>query len=406
MRSTHRFVVVTVLLTVSLSVQAQQPDGMNQNTGNKPGPTIVPNRYNVAGNYISSQEGSRTGLSGHFGDFLEDQKQMWTSPVRLRFSDATWLVPLGGLTAGFLATDLQYSASLPQNPSTIRHYKTVSDLEVASLIGAGAGMYLFSFPTHNDRWRETGLLAGEAALNSLVTVEALKYSFGRVRPYQANGTGSFFSGGTSFPSEHAAAAWSIAGVIAHEYPGTLPRLFAYGMASAVSFSRVRSRQHFPSDVLVGAALGYFISQSVYRRRHVPEIGGGSWESPQEVVQGERVHSPAFMGSPYVPLDSWIYPAMERLSALGYLRSDALGMRPWTRLECARLLDEAAERQPETDSPPEVETLYRSLSSELRGEGDVLETGNNFHTQLESVYQRSLGISGSPSPTAITSARLF
>src|SRR5208282_3606933 len=152
------------------------------------------------------------------------------------------------ITAGLFVTDRQYSASLSHSPATISHYKTVSNYGVASLIGAGAGLYLFSFPTHNEHWRETGFLAGEAALNSLVTTEALKYSLRRERPYQDSGSGAFFQGGTSFPSEHSAVAWSIAGVIAHEYQGTLPSLFAYGMASAVSFSRIRDRQHFPSDV--------------------------------------------------------------------------------------------------------------------------------------------------------------
>ena len=141
------------------------------------------------------------------------------------------------------------------------------------------------FPPTTNIGVRPDFLAGEAALNSLVTVEALKYSFRRERPYQGNGSGSFFSGGTSFPSEHSAAAWSIAGVIAHEYPGTLPKLFAYGMASAVSFSRVHARQHFPSDVLVGGVLGYLVAQNIYSRRHDPEIGGGSaWESPREFVR--------------------------------------------------------------------------------------------------------------------------
>jgi membrane-associated phospholipid phosphatase len=342
-----------------------------------------------------SREESRGRVAGHFTDFLQDQKQIWTSPARVRFSDATWLVPLGGIAAGLFVTDRQYSASLSQTPANINHYKTFSDVGVASLIGAGAGLYLFSYPTHNEHWRETGFLAGEAALNSLVTVEALKYSIRRERPYQGNGSGPFFNGGTSFPSEHSAAAWSIAGVIAHEYPGTLPKLFAYGMASAVSFSRIRAHQHFPSDVLVGSALGYLIAQSIYTRRHEPETEGGVWESPREFVEDETSHSPSFMGSPYVPLDSWIYPALERLAAFGYVRTAALGMRPWTRLECARLVGEASELQPDGDGPSVVQELYRALSREFVSEFQASENGQNVHAQLESVYQRSLGISGTP-----------
>jgi membrane-associated phospholipid phosphatase len=345
--------------------------------------------------YVSTDDTSRVGLRGHIFDLAEDQKRIWTSPARIRLSDANWLVPLGGLTAGLFVTDRGYSASLSQNPASLKHYKTISNIGIAGLIGGGASLYLLSFPARNDRWRETGFLAGEAALNSLVTVEALKYSLGRERPYQANGAGAFFHGGTSFPSEHAAAAWSIAGVLAHEYPGTFPKLLAYGMASAVSFSRIHGRQHFPSDVLIGSALGYLISQNVYRRHHDVEIGGGAWESPREIAREGRIRSTSFMGSPYVPLDSWIYPAMERLAAFGYVRTSVLGMRPWTRLECARLLSEAAERQPDADGPAEIRDLYDSLSHEFHSETVLTDGEENLHAQVESVYTRALGISGTP-----------
>lgn len=346
------------------------------------------------GNFVS-EDSPRIGFVGHASDFLEDQKQIWTSPFRARLSDATWLVPLGGIAAGLFMTDRQYSASLPQNPTTISRYKTVSNYGVASLIGAGAGLYLFSFPTHNEHWRETGFLAGEAALNSLVTTEALKYSLRRERPYQDSGSGAFFQGGTSFPSEHSAVAWSIAGVIAHEYQGTLPSLFAYGMASAVSFSRIRDRQHFPSDVLVGSVLGYLTSQVVYSRHHDAEVGGGAWESFGEFVNEPATRNPSYMGSPYVPLDSWIYPALERLAALGYAKTASLGIRPWTRLECARLLGEASEQQPDGDAPSEVQQLYNALSKEFAYDSELMSGENNRGAQMESVYSRVLGISGTP-----------
>lgn len=337
---------------------------------------------------------ARTGYVGPIKDFAEDQKQIWTSPFRVRTQDATWLVPFGGIAAGLFVTDRQYSASVSQNAATLSHYRTVSNVGIASLAGAGAGLYLLSFPTHNEHWRETGFLAGEAALNSLVTTEVLKYSFGRERPYQSNGTGAFFQGGTSFPSEHAAAAWSIAGVIAHEYQGTLPKLFAYGMASAVSFSRVHARQHFPSDVLVGSVLGYLISQSVYRGHHDPEIGGGSWASPTEFVSETTNGKVSFMGSPYVPLESWIYPAMERLAALGYVKTASLGIRPWTRLECARLLNEATTFGDDGEVLA-AQDLLQSLTEEFANESGLESGDRNVGAQVESIYQRSLGISGTP-----------
>jgi membrane-associated phospholipid phosphatase len=345
--------------------------------------------------YVPAEDSARTGFSGHFVDLLEDQKRIWTSPSKIHLSDANWLVPLGGITAGLFVTDHQFSASLNQNPTTIKHYKDISNYGIAGLIGGAGGLYILSFPTHNEHWRETGFLAGEAALNSLITVEALKYSLRRERPYEGSGNGAFFHSGSSFPSEHSAAAWSIAGVFAHEYPGTIPSLFAYGAASAISLSRIKARQHFPSDVLVGSVLGYLISQNVYRHRHNPEIGGAAWESPSEFANDEKLRTPAFMGSPYVPLDSWVYPAMERLAALGYLKSVDLSIRPWTRLECARLLGEAGELLPETNVSTEVEQLYSALTAEFARDSELMGGETNRSAQIESVYARGLGIAGKP-----------
>src|SRR6266705_4512502 len=337
------------------------------------------------------------GVTGLGKDFFLDQKQIWTSPGHVRFSDMDWLVPLGGVSAGLFVTDRQFSKHLSQNPTTMSHYKTFSDAGVAALIGAGAGMWLLSYPKHNEHWRETGFLAGEAALNSLVTVETLKYSLRRERPFQGDGGGHFFkSGGTSFPSEHAAAAWSVAGVIAHEYPGALTKFLAYGLASAVSYSRVRSRQHFPSDALIGSVLGDLVAQQIYRRHHDPELGGGEWRSIGEIVRGDGERNPANQGSPYVSLDSWIYPALDRLAALGVIDSGFAGLRPWTRSECARLLSEAGEKIDEEGAGgAEAEKIFRLLATEFHDEVEGPQGAGNFRGRVDSVYARVTHISGKP-----------
>ena len=174
---------------------------------------------------------------------------------------------------------------------------------------------------------------------------ALKYSLGRERPLQGSPhyQGNFWQGGDSFPSEHAAAAWSIASVVAHEYPGPLTSILSYGLASAISVSRITGKQHFPSDVLVGSAIGWFVGEEVYRHHHDPSVGGGEWQTYAETKDESPERCSTSVGSPYVELDSWIYPAIERLAALGYIHSAFLGCRPWTRIECAQLVHEAGDR---------------------------------------------------------------
>jgi len=329
-------------------------------------------------------------------EFLIDQKQIWTSPAKIRFSDTQWLVPLSGITAGLFVTDSDFSGHLSKNPATISHYKTLSNAGVGALVGGAGGMWLLGHVRHNEHWSETGFLAGEAALNSLVAVETFKYSLRRQRPYQGDGSGPFFqSGGTSFPSEHAAAAWSVAGIVAHEYPGPLMKIAAYGLASLVDYSRIRGRQHFPSDVFVGSIMGNLIAQNVYSRHHDPDLGGEAWTSISQMFRGEGNLTPSNMGSPYVPMDSWVYSAFDRLAAMGYVNSGMFGMRPWTRLECARLLNESEDRLIEADSSSEVSKTHMELWKEFAAEFHEMSAGDNRVAKVESVYARITGVSGQP-----------
>jgi hypothetical protein len=334
---------------------------------------------------------------GLLGRFLDDQRTIWTSPAKTRFSDTQWLVPLGGLTAGLVVTDSDFNRSLSHNPKTISRYDNLSNASVAALVGGAGGMWLLSHANHNKHWNETGFLAGEAALNSLIVVEGMKYSFGRQRPDEGNGNGQFFRGGVSFPSEHAAAAWSVAGVVAHEYPGTFTKIIAYGLASLVDISRLKAQKHFPSDVVIGTVIGNLVAQNIYSRHHEPDLGGAAWRSMSQVFRGDGNSSPANQGSPYVPLDSWVYPALDRLSAMGLIDSGFAGMRPWTRNECARLLSEAEEKVDERgEASPEVQNLLSTLGRELHPETEAAgggDAGGAF--RLESVYSRTEHISGMP-----------
>ena len=234
----------------------------------------------------------------------------------------------------------------------------------------------------------------EAVLNSLAVSSALQYSLGREQPYQYGERGNFFQGGTSFPSDHAAIAWSAASVIAHEYPSPLMGLLAYGMATAVSVERVKGQDHFPSDVVVGSAAGWLIGREVYGKHHDPELGGGSLGSLSGNDDGEDQRDRHKMGSPFVPLDSWVYPALDRLAAMGYVTTSIAGLKPWTRIECARLIEEAGEALQQGDARDHgAAALQDRLQKEFAREISLLSGGPNFTASLNSVYARTVSITG-------------
>ena len=73
------------------------------------------------------------------------------------------------------------------------------------------------------------------------------------------------------------------------------------------------------------------------------------------------------GSVYISMDSWIYPAMERLYSLGYIDTAFLGLRPWTRLSCLHMLERSqAKIDGAADSPGnrEAHQLFNTLAREL------------------------------------------
>jgi membrane-associated phospholipid phosphatase len=329
-------------------------------------------------------------------NLMSDQKTIWTSPFHLRWADGSWLFPLAAVAGGFLATDRAVFPALSTDPKKLNRYTSVSNYGLYSLIGAGGGLYVWSKISHDDHQRETGILAGEAAIDSLAVDTTFKYAFGRERPNQGQGLGNFFQHGASFPSDHSAVAWSIASVIAHEYPGPLTQVAVYGLATAVSASRVLGKQHFPSDVVVGAAIGWLIGRQVYRAHHDPELGGGGWDTLSGNEEGGERRQTRNMGSPFVPLDSWVYAAFERLGGLRIINTAMTGMKPWTRMECARLTEEAAENLPQQETLNEEAALLENrLSQEFAYEMNLLDGGRNFTANVESVYARAVSISGPP-----------
>jgi hypothetical protein len=323
---------------------------------------------------------------------LSDQKAFWSRPFRPKPGDINWVVPFAAATALMIGSDTSIEARVPASSMRLRSSRELSNVGAASLIGTAGGLYFWGRLAHNDHARETGVLSIEALVNSLTASSALQLLAGRERPTVGDGKGKFWHGGTSFPSDHPAAAWSVASVLAHEYPGPITQLLAYGTASAVSVTRVTGGKHFASDVLIGSALGSYLGRRIYRAHHDPDRGGPGWDEPSNVSAAPR--TPANMGSPYVPLDSWVYPALTRLAALGYFQTAYLGMRPWTRMECARLLREAAERVGDNGAAStEANELYAALIAEFSEEGARWDVAANAGANLDSVYARFTGISG-------------
>lgn len=315
---------------------------------------------------------------------LHDQRLIFTSPSRIRAKDAKWLVPLTGALTFLLATDRKNMEDRIHPDSQLSERSaTFSDAGVAALASIPLLLYWHGWHDGDDYARNTGILGVRAVVDTLVASEAVRLVTRRDRPTQGNGAGDFFQDGpsSSFPSMHASAAWALASVVAERYPGWLTEAGAYGLATAVSLSRVTSREHFPSDVLAGSALGWLVGRFV---AHAGDAAP-SIRAAVPASQPSRHEGAVSAGSSYVPLDSWVYTALDRLAALGLIPSQTSGLRPWTRGECRRQLEEADRK--ESAGPAGTKVILAALDRELDSDGTASSV------VVESVYVRTGAIAG-------------
>ena len=339
-------------------------------------------------------------VGSFFTDIIQDEECIFTSPAHVKSHDLWWLVPVAGTTGFLVASDQRNMRERFRTDAVAqRRSRLISDAGVGSLALVPAVIYWWGWRHSDDYAKDSGLLTARALADSLILTEAVQLTTRRDRPMYGNGSGKFLDAGldSAFPSMHAVSAWSIAAVLSRRYPGWLSQLGLYSVATAVSLSRVTAREHFPSDVAVGSALGWLVGQYVSR------TGGQNrrdWfeerhkNAPPEDSDGTAAAVDASGGASYIPMDSWVYGALDRLAAFGLIPSQIAGLRPWTRAECRRQVVEADEHVETRDDAKNSSWLAqaRSLLSALHREFNGGQT-NHAQLVLDSIYVRNGVIAG-------------
>jgi len=114
-------------------------------------------------------------------------------------------------------------------------------------------------------------------------------------------------------------------------------------------------------------------------------------SPSPLPHDQSSTDDTTHGSVYVPMDNWVYPALDRLHALGYIDTAYLGLRPWTRLGIAHMLEESEDAIQSDAGNQEAQGIFTALIHEFQT--DLDRAGPS--ATLESVYSDLRGISGTP-----------
>ena len=124
---------------------------------------------------------------------------------------------------------------------------------------------------------------------------------------------------------------------------------------------------------------------------------GLASSPQQADDSRNFStSPDFtsndrFGSTNVPMDSWVYPALERLGTMGLIPSQSSSIRPWTRVECLRQIREVQKNLGDYGLSDDVNEEAQRILTDLEKEFDQTPDKNGI--VLESAYIRYGTIAG-------------
>ena len=270
MMATGNRLVLTIILCAGIGVPLNQSSAQAVNSDLPDAPSEVEFHPHHGGDPASDRDVSWGSLPK---DFLHDQKKIWLFPGQLA-KGKHWMPTLiiAGGTAVLIATDKYTMPYFRNHQNNLDDVNDVFDayITTAEVIAVPASLMVAGYIRHDNYQVDTAILCGEAYANSAVVDLAMKAVTRRKRPIDVPPgqpfDDTFFSGGkspfhgSSFPSGHAAGVFSVATVVAKRYRNHkwVPWL-AYSFATAISFSRVTTAAHFPSDVFLGAALGYTIT---------------------------------------------------------------------------------------------------------------------------------------------------
>jgi Capsule assembly protein Wzi len=149
-----------------------------------------------------------------------------------------------------------------------------------------------------------------------------------------------------------------------------------------------------------AFAGFLLAGTAFLRAQQPAAKDSSTQTGSASPPPASPCEPASLGSPYIPVDSWVYPAMLRLYSLGYVDTPFLGLRPWTRTSIMHMLEEAGDLIDDGESAgdpgaAEARQIYDALNRELQDDMEGPCGPHKGGVRVESTYTLMRGISGTP-----------
>jgi len=142
-------------------------------------------------------------------------------------------------------------------------------------VPVGVGLSAAGWLAGDDAMLRAGERASLSIAVSALFEGAAKYAFSRRRPLSAEDSldFAFFSTHSSFPSGHATVAFALAKSLSDDIDRRWATWGLYGVAAASAFARLIDDKHWASDLVAGAAVGWWSAELVSARILAPGDGG-------------------------------------------------------------------------------------------------------------------------------------
>lgn len=215
---------------------------------------------------------------------IGDIGRVAASPFRLSKNAGLCLIAFTAVTAGFYALldapiDEEYAG---ENRHAVFYpakklagvgkiYDDISPKKFS--LGVSAGLLASGIVLQDKKLLETTRLVVESVLLTQFATSFSKGLIGRSRPYTERGPRdlNLFKSNRaeefrSMPSGHVSNIFAIIGVIDKQYDQRWVKIPAYTLGVSVALQRMNDRQHWTSDVIAGAGLGYWIGSALANKK--------------------------------------------------------------------------------------------------------------------------------------------
>src|SRR5277367_2727011 len=188
----------------------------------------------------------------HLGDAVKHEKTIQRA-CQPRFAACSLLTGILSLYAAPLRADIDHVVS--KNTGGIFAVQDEVPI-VLALSAAGCALWLGT----EDRLGKTCWESGESAVAAAIAAEGLQWITGRRSPSQTSDPNQWFTGGKgSFPSTHVSVTAAVVTPVIYQYFPDNPWVAALGLLPIYEMvARVKAQQHWQTDVIAGAALGFGI----------------------------------------------------------------------------------------------------------------------------------------------------